>query len=226
VQPAELPPAPEPQTFPESVAQTEFIPTPSESSILERCLEIERLADVGSTESAKSAAQVLIAEHLKHNTLAKMLVENGAEPLWAHLLALRMLQVAGEEERALATARILKREFLDFPEVVVAIREWNVLRPRISSVEVSVESGDKLFVSGTLHNPDVTSIRRIRVHAEALDAEGRVIGFAEAHAKPKRLGPESEGTFKVRIRGIDDPNVVARTRATIVAYEFEVTEEG
>jgi len=225
VWPAESPPATEPPVVPEPLAQAEPIATPSASNVLERCLEVESLAEDGSSEVARITAQVLLAEHVKHNTLVKALVENGAEPLRAHLLALRMLQVAGEEERALATARILKREFLDLSEVVVAIREWKVLRPRISSVEVSVESGDKLFVTGTLHNPDVTSIRGVRVHAEALDAEGRVIGVAETRAKPKRLGPESEGTFKVRIRGIDDPAAVARTRATIVAYEFEVTEK-
>jgi hypothetical protein len=195
----EAPAEPEPRLGQEPIAQGADVAVPSGLPVLERCLEIERLAED--------------------------VVEHGAEPLRAHLLALRMVQVAGEEERALATARILKREFLDLPEVVGAIREWNVLRPRISSVEVAIEGGRKLFVTGTLQNPDVTAIRRVRVLAEAIDAEGRVIGVAETRAKPKLLGPESEGTFKVRIRGVDDPAAVARTRATIVSYDFEITEE-
>jgi hypothetical protein len=221
----EAPAEPEPRLGQEPIAQGADVAVPSGLPVLERCLEIERLAEDGSADAAQNAAQVLIAEHVKHNTLVKALVEHGAEPLRAHLLALRMVQVAGEEERALATARILKREFLDLPEVVGAIREWNVLRPRISSVEVAIEGGRKLFVTGTLQNPDVTAIRRVRVLAEAIDAEGRVIGVAETRAKPKLLGPESEGTFKVRIRGVDDPAAVARTRATIVSYDFEITEE-
>lgn len=219
------PAEPAPPPGQEPIARGANPAVPSALPVLERCLEIERLAEDGSGDAAQSAAQVLIAEHLKHNNLVRALVEQGAEPLRAHLLALRMVQVAGEEERALATARILKREFLDLPEVVGAIREWKVLRPRISSVEVAIEGGRKLVVTGTLHNPDVTAIRRVRVLAEAIDAEGRVIGVAETRARPKLLGPESEGTFKVRIRGVDDPAAVARTRATIVSYDFEITEE-
>jgi hypothetical protein len=109
--------------------------------------------------------------------------------------------------------------------VVESIDRWKILSPQITSLESSVEGGDRLVVTGTVENPDIGDIRRVRVRVEALGPSGAVLAEAEGHVRPKTLGPGSHGAFTVRFKDVDASSAL-RTRASVVEWESEVLDAG
>lgn len=207
--------------LPEQAAESLGAAPTSVADAAARASRADRLAENGNVEDARLEAEALLAAHGSFTGLTSALIEGGTEELQAHLSALRILQLAGLDAETTELARELKRTHAGTPDVLEAIRRWRLLTPRITRLDTSVEDGGWVLVSGTLENPDIGEVRRVRVQVEALDAAGNVLTTTRARIRPKRLAPGGTGSFTVRFDELD-PASVLRTRATVLEWESEV----
>jgi hypothetical protein len=230
--PVEPRPAPRPEppavaTVDEPPAQATApveLPAPAET-VLERASRVDRLAANGQAEEARTEAGALLAELPTPKELVVALVANGATETAAQLHALRTLQLAGHDAASRDYARELKRSHAGTPEIIESIERWGALSPRIVAVESSIAGGDQVVVTGTLENPDIGEVRRVRVVVEALDAAGSLLARIEARVRPKVIAPGGHGEFTAGF-GKLDPAAVLHTRTILVAWESEVRNEG
>ena len=212
--------APEPPPVAVEPVPAEPAP-PVSTGVLARAREADRLAEGRDAAGAKREATALLAEHASYSGLAAALVADGASESQAQLAALRVLQVAGEESTSRDVARELKRSWSGTPAVAESIHHWGILNPRILAVEPSIADEHQLVVNGTLENPDVTQVRRVRIAVEALDAGGNLLGTLETRVRPSVLAPGAQGQFSVVFKKLD-PASVLRTRASLLEWESEV----
>ena len=194
------------------------VPREPIAELIERA---ERLAEAGDQEGARSDAEALLAKYRNYSGLTSALVEDGAGEMRARLDALRVLQLGGLESLSTELAREMKRSYASTPEVLEAIRDWRLLKPRITGLDSSIEDGERVVVTGALENPDIGTVRRVLVEVEALDAAGNVLAKEQIRVRPKAIGAGGEGSFTVRFGSID-PSFVVRTRATVVKWQSEV----
>jgi hypothetical protein len=239
VPPAE-PPAPPPEPVepepvePEPVVETvdEIVeavepeppdPTPASAGILLRALQASRAAEEDDTATARDEARLLLQDFPSYSALSAALREDGAGEAQAPLTAMRMLQLAGLEDISRDVARELLRSYGATERVAESIRRWKVLGPYIDSVGSSIADGRWVTVTGTVSNPDVVTVRRLRVRVDALDAARNRLDSVEVRVRPKVLGPGEQGTFVVEFRNVD-PASVLRTLARITSWESEVPQ--
>lgn len=182
-------------------------------------------ASADRRDAARETALALIQELGSFTALVEALAADGAEGIRADLTGLRILQLAGHEEIARDLARELKRRLLGDAEVVDSIRRWNLLDPRIATVTPEIEPGQAVTVRGTVENPDIIDIRKVRVRIEVLDAGGNAFDAAEARVWPRILGPGETEEFDVYFRSVN-PAAVASTRTTIIEWESEIPGGG
>lgn len=62
----------------------------------------------------------------------------------------------------------------------------------------------KVVVSGTLLNRGTRATRRIIVHVQALDANGKVLGETQAFATPEAIETGNSGRFRVEMDSLAD----------------------
>jgi len=192
--------------------------------VLDRALDVDSLLATGEESEAEGKSLSILDEHRSYQELTDNMITEGVGEIRARLLTLRLLQGAGHDEISRDVARELRRSYAGTAEVAETIRRFKILRPRVTSLDPSNRNGRYLIASGTVENPDITSVRNVVVQVVALDAAGNRIGVITARARPKRLPAESDGTFKAAFRGID-PDTIMRTRATVMEFEYEVSGE-
>jgi hypothetical protein len=220
-----------PKPQPEPVAEEPVVEkaSPAEPAtplpgVLERAREIDRVLEEGGVEAARREASELLKECGTYDGLKTALAEDGAGELQARLSALRILQAAGYDEIGRDLAREIRRAYAGTDEVAETIRRYAILRPRITSTQSSISKGRHVTVSGELENPDIVSVRRIRVAVEALDGAGNRLGTVTTRTRPRRLEAGEVGSFTADFKGID-PSLIVRTRASVLEYEYEVLGE-
>jgi hypothetical protein len=215
------PPKPEvPAPIPvEPVEEVETEPPPP--SALVRALQASRADEAGDSEPARETARQLLHEHPSYTELMTALVADGAEQIQASLTALRMVQLAGLADISRDVARQLLQIYGATERVAESIERWEILRPYIDTVDSSIGDRRWVTVSGTVSNPDVVTVRRLRVRITALDGARNVLGTAEGRVRPKALAAGASGTFSIELKGID-PSTVLRTRAAVSSWESEV----
>ncbi len=217
---------PEPTSDPAPVVVVEPEPAPEPGTpALVRALRASKLAEDGDDGAAKLEAAALLSAHPSYSKLVDAFLHDDPDKVLAWLTALRVLQLAGHETICRDVARELKLSYAGTERVVESIREWRILHPRIVSVESSIAEDRYVVVTGTIENPDVTDIRRIRVRVEALDAAGNALDTTTVRVRPRLLPPGASATFQATFKRLD-PTTVLRTRATIVEWESEAPGEG
>jgi hypothetical protein len=205
VEPAATEPVVEPRTQP--------APT-----LVERC---DALLS-GSDAPAPAAAAALLHESGGAEDMIEGLIAEEVPADEARFRVLRTLSLAGRDEDARELARRIKQE--SPAASAVAIRELDLLRPRIVDVDSFVDDRSRLVVTGAVRNEDVAAVRRVRVVAELLDPQGNVIAAEDTRVKPKLIDAALDGSFTVRFGRDLDPAEVDRTRVTVVRYEYEVVD--
>jgi len=208
---------PEPAKLPETVVPAEPIPEP----IFELIERADRLAEGGDPGKARSEAQALLGRYADYTGLTNALVADGIDDVRARLDALRVLQLAGLDEISTELARELKRSYASTPEVLLAIHDWRILKPKIISLDTSIEKGERVVVTGELENPDIGSVRRVLVEVVALDAAGNVLATEQTRVRPRAIDAGGAGSFTLRFTTVD-PSFVVRTRATVTRWQSEV----
>jgi hypothetical protein len=143
----------------------------------------------------------------------------------ARLLTVHALLLADHEEEARRVARQAKLSHPDDPTVVETIDELKILRPRIVDLDSFVNDRQRLVLKGTVRNEDVGAVRKIRVRGDALDGEGNVIASSVTQVKPRLIASDLAGEFEIRFKGVSDHSQISRTRATVIAYEYEVVHD-
>lgn len=208
---------------PAPAAKAPATPAPAEagSVLLDRVLECTRLYRNGEGESARERAEILLSEYVSATALSSAMIEENVGNIRADLLALRVLQIAGRDETSREVARQLKRAHTGTSEVTDTVRLWKILRPRVASVESGIGRGGEIVVSGTVENPDIAAVRRVRVLVEGVDAQGNLVRTVEARVRPKTLDAAATGNFEAILKGNDAAEIV-RTRASVSDFQFEV----
>jgi hypothetical protein len=198
-------------------------PAPEETDtvLLDRVLECARLYRSDEKGAARQSAELLLSEHSSASALSNAMIEEEVGVVRADLLALRILQIAGRDEDSRDVARQLRKAHAGNSEVAETVRLWKILRPRVVSVESGIGRGGEIVVSGTVENPDIAAVRRVRVLVEGVDAEGNLLRTVDTRVRPKTLGPAETGTFEAILKG-SDLEGIKRTRASVSDFQFEV----
>jgi hypothetical protein len=196
-------------------------PAESGSALLDRVLECARLYRTEDKGAARQTAELLLAEYSSASALSSAMIREDVDVVRSDLLALRILQISGRDEQSREVARQLRSAHVAESEVADTIRLWKILRPRVASVESGIGRGGEIVVSGTVENPDIAAVRRVRVLVEGVDAQGNVVRTIEIRVRPKLVGPAATGTFEGVLKGSDVAQVV-RTRASVSDFQYEV----